>query len=161
MWPWGDDSSSSYWWQRGMSTSICKHALGGSKPNNQINFVLNLYHYFTADCSETRTLPVCQLVWECLCQCSHTWLVCLPLLKKKKKKKYNHPHLKLHLFFNKGPQPLLYLNAQQCCPGKASNKGGDVHSGLFPHKVLLVRIGLKTKYQTENILSHLNSTVSC
>lgn len=22
MWPWGDDSSSSYWWQRGMSTSI-------------------------------------------------------------------------------------------------------------------------------------------
>lgn len=22
-WPWGDDNSSSYWWQRGMSTSIC------------------------------------------------------------------------------------------------------------------------------------------
>lgn len=23
-WPSGDDNSSSYWWQRGMSTSICK-----------------------------------------------------------------------------------------------------------------------------------------
>lgn len=43
----------------------------------------------------------------------------------------------------------LYLNAKQRSPSQPSNERRDVHSGLFPHQVLLVRIRLtmKKKYR--------------
>lgn len=56
--------------------------------------------------------------------------------------------LNLHLL-NTKLNFLLYLNAQQCCPRQASNKRRNIHSGLFPYEVLLVRIGLKTKHLTQ------------
>lgn len=47
-WPSGDDNSSSYWWQRGISTSICKtekQQSTSAKNRSEVQYTLNLYFY--------------------------------------------------------------------------------------------------------------------
>lgn len=37
----------------------------------------------------------------------------------------------------------LHLDAEQCRPGQTSEERRDVHPGLFPYQVLLVRVSLQ------------------
>lgn len=99
----------------------------------------------------TNKLPVCQLGSGYPCQCSHIWLECHPVKIKKwfKRLSSRENNAETASCLNTRLQFILYLNAQQCCPHQTPNKRGDIHSGLFPHQVLLVRIRLTAKYKKE------------